>query len=312
LENAVQQKLMKYFQSLKSWNLALVQLHVAVFFWGFTGVLGKAISVDEYALVCYRIFFTCIIFSIILWFNKSFKVLSLYEYVRIGIIGSVIAIHWVFLYGSIKYAGPTVALLCLSTSGIFSALLEPLVNKTKLIWVELLIGCIAFIGMMIIYKFEIKLGLGIIFGVLAALLSVVFTIMNKKIADKYNSTLLLNYELFFGLLVLLVIAPLYYSYFPQLHNIPKDLDWLWLLLLSGVCTVAGQTLAMKALRKLSSFTVILSVNLEPIYGMFWAYIFFNDMEGVSNGFYYGVILIFASVALHALWSFYQTKKVVVN
>jgi drug/metabolite transporter (DMT)-like permease len=289
-------------------NNALVQLHIAVFFWGFTGVLGKAIRIDEYALVCYRIAITCIIFSIILWYNKSFKILTTKEYVPISIIGSIIAIHWVFLYGSIKYAGPTVALLCLSTSGIFSALIEPFVTKKKLVWIELLIGFLAFIGMIIIYRFEIQLGLGIIFGVLAAVLSVVFTILNKKIADQYNAVLLLNYELIFGLLVLLLIAPVYNFYFPQVKNLPKGMDWFWLLVLSGICTVGGQTLAITALRKLSSFTVILAVNLEPIYGMFWAYLFFNDLKGVSPEFYYGVILIVTSVGLHALLSFVQSKK----
>ncbi len=282
-------------------------MHIAVFLWGFTGVLGKAISTGEYALVCYRILITIIIGAIILTLKKQWYLFNKKDLKLSLLVGAIIAIHWVFFYGSIKYAGPTIALVCLSTSGMFSSIIEPIFTKHKFNLLELFLGIIAFLGMAIIYKFEANLGLGIAFGVIAAFMSVVFTMMNKKLVSNHNPLLLLVNELSGGLIVLLLLAPLYYHYFPQINNVPHGLDWLWLLLLSGACTVGGQTLALQALKYLSPFTVVLSVNLEPVYGIVWAYLFFNDTKNLSHGFYYGILLIAVSVVLH-IWMQLASRK----
>ena len=279
---------------------ALLKMHLAVFLWGFTGVLGRAIELSEYPLVWYRTLITSIIFLMILIFRKEFKKISRAELFRFMRIGSIIAIHWVAFYGSIKYANASIALTCLSTAGIFTALLEPIVLKVKFNYKELMVGFIAIIGMYCIYKFEIGYATGIILGIVASLLSSIFTIMNKKIIGDYPSRMVAFYEIGSGFLFLTLLLPLYLYYFPTVSFTPTSMDWWWLFVLSLCCTVWGQSLALSALKKLSSFTTVLMVNLEPVYGILLAILIYHENKDLGWGFYIGISLIAFSVALHTL------------
>ncbi len=279
---------------------ALLKMHLAVFLWGFTGILGRAIELSAYPLVWYRTLITSIIFFIILIYRKEFKKISrkeLFQFVRIG---SIIAIHWVAFYGSIKYANASIALTCLSTAGIFTALLEPIVLKVKFNYKELLIGFVAIIGMYFIYRFEIGYATGIVLGILASLLSSIFTIMNKKIIGNYPSRMVAFYEIGSGFLFLTLLLPVYLYYYPNTYFIPSSMDWVWLLILSLCCTVWGQSLALSALKKLSSFTTVLMVNLEPVYGIILAIVVYHENKELGWGFYIGISLIAFSVGLHTL------------
>ncbi|HMN32643.1 MAG TPA: EamA family transporter, partial [Chitinophagaceae bacterium] len=177
---------------------ALLKMHLAVFLWGFTGVLGRAISLREYPLVWYRTLFTALILLLFLLIFKKISKISKKELGRFFVIGSIIAVHWVVFYGSIKFANASIALTCLATAGIFTSLIEPLMLKSKFNYKEMLIGLVALIGMYSIYHFEIKYALGIALGILAALLSSIFTVMNKKIVSGYSAQLVAFYEIGFG------------------------------------------------------------------------------------------------------------------
>jgi drug/metabolite transporter (DMT)-like permease len=287
---------------------ALLKMHLAVFLWGFTGVLGRAIAVHAFPLVWYRTFITSLIFLIILLYRKEWKLLRKAEIFRFFGIGSVIAVHWVAFYGSIKYANASIALTCLATAGIFTALLEPFVLKQKFNVHELLVGFVALLGMYCIYHFDIQFGIGILLGIFASLLSAVFTILNKKIIDAYPARLVAFYEIGSGFLFLSILSPLFFYYFPLADYTPdmKDLGWLFVLCL--VCTVWGQSLALSALKKLSSFTTVLIVNLEPVYGIILAIFIYNENQQLSVGFYLGIGLIATSVALHTLSMMLKNKK----
>ncbi len=283
-------------------------MHLAVFLWGFTGVLGRAIELKEFPLVWHRTWITAGIFLVILYFRKEFVKISQAELFRFMAIGSIIAIHWVAFYGSIKYANASIALTCLATAGIFTALLEPLIFKSKFNIKELLVGFIALIGMYCIYHFEIEYAIGIGLGVLAALLSSVFTIMNKKIVNNYPSRMVAFYEIGSGFLCLTVLLPLYLYYFPETNFKPSQMDWVWLGVLSLCCTVWGQSLALSALKKLSSFTTVLLVNLEPVYGILLAILIFHENKDLGYGFYIGITLIALSVGLHTVSMIWDRKK----
>jgi drug/metabolite transporter (DMT)-like permease len=290
---------------------ALYQLHIAVFLWGFTGVLGRAISVDEYALVIYRMVLTTAILGLVLYSKKELFLLPWAEAKKLIGIGCIIAIHWVAFYGSIKKANASIALICLSTSSIYTAILIPFLQRKKIIYYEIIASIIAVLGMVLIYRFETKYVTGIIFGLLAAMLSAVFTTFNKKIINNYSSQLIAFYEIGGGVVLLIVLAPLYHYYFPQLSIMPTSLDYLWLLLLSYFCTVLGQSLALSALKKLSAFTVVLAVNLEPIYGIVLAFLLYQEDKDLSKGFYYGIAIIAFSVLFHSwmmYWQSLQNKK----
>lgn len=287
---------------------ALIKMHIAVFLWGFTGVLGRAISLQEYPLVWYRTLITALIFIVILFYRKEFIRISAKELLRFMGIGTIIAIHWVAFYGSIKYANASIALTCLATAGIFTALFEPLFFKSKFNFREMIIGFVALVGMYSIYHFEVKYAFGIMLGVFASVLSSVFTILNKKIVNHYPSRLVAFYEIGSGFLFLTLLLPLYLYFQPEVSFMPSDMDWLWLWVLSLCCTVWGQSLALSALKKLSSFTTVLMVNLEPVYGIVLAMIIYHENKDLGLGFYLGIILIASSVALHTLFIFLEKKR----
>lgn len=279
---------------------ALLKMHLAVFLWGFTGVLGRAIQLSEYPLVWYRTLITAAILFLILIYRKEFIKVSRKELIRFMGIGAVIAIHWVAFYGSIKYSNASIALTCLATSGIFTAILEPIMRKVKFNYLELLVGLIAFVGMYFIYKFEVGYATGITLGILASLLSSFFTILNKKIIGGYPARTVAFYEIGAGFLFLTLLLPVYLYFFPQVSFTPSLPDWGWLFILSLVCTVWGQSLALSALKKISSFTAVLMVNLEPVYGIILAIIFYQENKEVGLGFYAGITLIALSVGIHSL------------
>jgi len=287
---------------------ALIKMHIAVFLWGFTGVLGKAISLQEYPLVWYRTLITAFIFIVILLYRKEFIRISGKELLRFMGIGTIIAIHWVAFYGSIKYANASIALTCLATAGIFTALFEPLFFKSKFNIKELIIGFVALIGMYSIYHFEVEYAFGILLGIVASMLSSVFTIMNKKIVNNFPSRMVAFYEIGSGFLFLTLLLPVYIYFQPDVSFIPSNMDWLWLWVLSLCCTVWGQSLALSALKKLSSFTTVLMVNLEPVYGIVLAMIIYQENKELGVGFYIGIILIAFSVALHTFLMLLESKR----
>ena len=206
---------------------ALLKMHLAVFLWGFTGVLGRAISLAEFPLVWYRTLITALIFLVILLYRKELRKISRPELLRFVGIGSIIAVHWVAFYGSIKYANASIALTCLATAGIFTALFEPIAFKKKFNPLELLVGMVALVGMYCIYHFQIEYAIGIALGIIASILSSVFTIMNKKIVNNYPSRMVAFYEIGSGFVCLTFLMPLYLYYFPNTSFVPTNMDWLW-------------------------------------------------------------------------------------
>lgn len=286
---------------------ALLQMHVAVLLWGFTGVLGRAINLDAPVLVWYRMLLTAVIIAGIITARKLWVPVSRKDVLQLLRVGCIIGIHWVAFYGAIKFANATIALVCLSTASVFTSLLDPFVNKGKYDVIEVLLGLLALAGVYCIYQFQVFYGLGILFGVIAAILSSVFTVMNKKIANKYPSRIMVFYEMTGGWMFITLLMPLQWYFFPDTNFWPHTTtllsaqwyqnDWLWLIVLSLCCTVWAQSLSLNALKKLSSFTVTLSVNLEPVYGMALAFLFYQENKGLNWGFFLGVGLILLSVIL---------------
>jgi len=279
---------------------ALLKMHLAVFLWGFTGVLGRAIDLQEFPLVWYRTLLTSLLFLGILWYRGELKRIPARDLLRFAGIGTVIAIHWVAFYGAIKYANASIALTCLSTAGIFTALLEPLIRKVKFNYLELFIGLIALLGMYFIYRFEMGFSTGIVLGIIASLLSSVFTIFNKEAVGTHPARMVAFVEIGAGFLALTLLLPLYLYYFPETNFRATASDWGWLFVLSLCCTVWAQSLALSALKKLSSFTAVLMVNLEPVYGIVLAILLYHENRDLGWGFFTGILLIALSVGLHTL------------
>ncbi|XZF15000.1 DMT family transporter [Chitinophagaceae bacterium MMS25-I14] len=288
---------------------SLLQMHAAVLLWGFTGVLGRAISLDAPVLVWYRMLLTAAFMAVILFYRKQWVKIAPRDMAQLVLVGCFIGLHWVAFYAAIKFANASIALVCLSTASVFTSLLDPLVNKGKYNFAELALGLLALSGVYLIYQFQEFYGKGIAFGVIAAILSSVFTVLNKRIASKYPSRTMVFWEMLSGwtlisiaLGIMMALGLQQYLVSPEhvhigLELLPQGYDWLWLVLMSLCCTVWAQSLALNALKQLSSFTVTLSVNLEPVYGIILAFVFFNENQQLHTGFFVGMGLICLSVVL---------------
>jgi len=274
---------------------ALVQLHIAVFLAGFTAILGKLITLNEGLLVWFRLFITVITLGAILYFKKQLLRIPGRDVLKIFGVGTIVAIHWVTFYGSIKYANVSVALVCFSATGFFTALFEPLIIGRRISLIEILLGLMAIAGIYIIFDFHPQYKTGIIFGIISAMGSALFPIFNKRLLHRVTPRTLMFYELGGGLIALTLIVPTYLMQFPASYYLPTATDWLWLLVLAWFCTVLSFDLQLNALKKISAFTANLTYNLEPVYGIILAFIFFKENEQLKNQFYIGVALILLAV-----------------
>ncbi len=276
---------------------AFVQLHIAVFLAGFTAVLGRLILLNEGMLVWYRLLITIIVLAAILFFKKEIIVLPFREIIKMIAVGGVITFHWVAFYGSIKYGNISVALVCLSAAGFFSAILEPIFLRQRFVLVEVFLGLLAIIGIYIIFDFHPQYKVGIVYGILAALSSAMFPIFNKQLLLKHSPRILTLYELVGGFVLLSFLLPSYLQYIQMPFAVPSSLDWLWLVILAVLCTIVCFDLQLNALKKISAFTSNLMFNLEPLYGIIMAFIFFNEGQMFHNQFYIGVFLIVLAIVL---------------
>lgn len=279
---------------------AFLQLHIAVFLAGFTGVLGRLIHLNEGWLVWYRMLLSTLILVLILLFSKKSILIERKYLLQCIAVGGMIALHWVFFYGSIKYANVSIALVCFAATGSFTALLEPLIYKRRIDLFEILLGLLVLLGIFFIFHFDVQYKTGILLGVAAAFLSALFPIFNKRIIQKVPAANLTLYELGGGWLVLSLLLPFYLQFSPAATAIPSLSDWFWLLMLSMFCTVLAFQLSVSALKKISAFTANLTYNLEPVYGIALAFFIYHENKELGKGFYWGISLILLSVLIQTL------------
>jgi drug/metabolite transporter (DMT)-like permease len=279
---------------------AFIQLHIAVLLAGLTGVLGRLISLNEGLLVWYRLLLTAVSLWILAWIRRQSVKVDRRDIWRIFGVGGIAALHWVTFYGSIKYSNVSVGLVCFSAIGFFTALLEPLIMRHRIDMVELTLGFLVIVGIFFIFKVDPHFKTGIVIGLISALLGSLFPVLNKRILKRVSSENVTLYELSGGFLVLTLLMPLYLYLFPAPSLIPGWQDWIWLLILSWACTVLAFNLSMSALQHISAFTVNLSYNLEPVYGILLAFVLFREDKYLNKGFYIGFFLILLSIVLQTV------------
>ena len=286
---------------------SLLKLHLAVFLAGFTGILGRLITLNEGLLVWYRLLITVVTMWLLFSLTKKLTRISKPDFLKLTGIGFLAALHWVTFYGSIKYANVSVGLVCFSAVGFFTAFIEPLIVKKKINWIEVLLGLLVMIGIYIIFRFDTHYKTGIILGIISALLIAVVMISIRQFVQRINPETLLTYQLTGGFVVLSAFMPLYLHWFPVSTILPGWENFGWLLILAWFCSVWAFQLSAQVLKKLSAFTVNLTYNLEPIYGIALAFIIYNEAKELNKGFYYGLLLIILSVVLQ-MWRVIKLKK----
>ena len=286
-----------------------LHLHVIVFIWGFTAILGKLISLEALDLVWYRMLFASVIMTFVVLFNKE-KIKVPFN-VLIGFIvsGIIIAAHWLTFYQAIKVSNISITLACLSTGAFFASILEPIFYKRKVIWYELLFGVIVVVGLGIIFNVETKYTTGIYLAVTSAFLSALFSVINGKYAKEYNPNIISLYELSSGVFFISIYLFFAGSFTPAFFALSIN-DLIWLFLLSSICTAYAFSASVKVMKFLSPFTVMLTINLEPIYGIILALLIFDDTEEMTPLFYVGALIILATVIANGIVKSY--KKVTTN
>jgi len=291
---------------------AFFQLHIAVFLAGFTGPLGRLIHLNEGLLVWYRLLITSITMWILFLFMGKLQKISKKDILKLTGIGFLAAIHWVTFYGSIKYANISVALVCFSAVGFFTALVEPFLLRTRIKWIEVFLGLMVIMGIYLIFHFNPDYKTGIILGIVCAILLAFVMIFIRQLVQRINPQTLLTYQMTGGLITLSAFMPFYIQHFPSDNILPTWNDWMWLLVLSWFCSVLAFQLSVNVLKKLTAFTVNLSFNLEPVYGIILAFIFFGESKNLDWSFFAGFALIAASLIIHVILLIGKEKQILKN
>ena len=275
------------------------RLHLIVFLWGFTAILGKLIHANAEVLVFYRMLFASVFLYLFIRIIKkdSIKVSKKLLLKLVGI-GSLMAFHWLFFFSSIKVSNVSIALSCLGTSTLFAALLEPLIFKRKIDLSEIVMGIVIVICISLIFKVEFQYKLGIIYGLICALLGTIFSVFNGKLYVKTSSGNIIFYEIFGGFLVI----SLYYVFSGHISQIGEISyrDLALLTLLASVFTAYPMFESVNLMKYISPFTLILTVNLEPIYGIILAFFIFGESEKMSAVFYGASLVMILAIVINGV------------
>jgi drug/metabolite transporter (DMT)-like permease len=282
-------------------------LHFIVLLWGFTPILGKAISFGEFKLVLWRIFLTApAIFAFALWKNSSLR-LPLRDLLKVLGVGLIVGLHWIFFYGAIKVSNVSITMAAFSCGALITAFVEPLFYKRKIDRIEILFGALIIGAIILITRVEFGYVHGVILGVLAAVGSAFFSVFNGMLVKKgLKPSVISFYEMAGGGVGLLI-----YGIFSGdvsgdtfVMN-PEDLGWL--LILSLVCTAFTFIASVEIMKEINPYTINLTVNLESVYAIILAYFIFTDTESMSLSFYLGAGVIFLAVLSNGWIKFYRKK-----
>ncbi|MEQ8907924.1 MAG: EamA family transporter [Vicingaceae bacterium] len=274
----------------------LLLLHLVVLIFGFTGVLGKLITIDSEPLVWYRMLFASLSLAIYLKLRKKSLKMNVKGMFKTILTGFIIAAHWIFFFEAIKQSNVSVTLAALAAASMFTALLEPLFFKRKFHFYELFLGGLVILGLYFIFQFETENSIGVLLGVIAAFLASLFTVINGKLIKEYDSTRISFYELSGGVVAISLYFLIQGKGLPNFDISSGNLSYL--LILAIICTAFAFVASVEVMKELTPFTVSLSINLEPIYGIILALVFFGEDERMSEGFYLGTSIILSSIFLN--------------
>ncbi len=287
---------------------AFVQLHVAILLAGFTGILGKLITLSEGMLVWYRMLSAFLILGAYLYYTGKIEKIAWKDICKIAFTGVIICLHWLFFYASIKLSNVSIGVVCFSSVGFFTALLEPLFMRTRFSMREFAYSILTIVGVCLIFSFDARYRLGIAVGIFAALLSALYAISIRKLCRGFDTNTTLLYQMGGGALFLTLILPFYIAFFEITHIIPTVHDAIMLAILSVFCTIGMSFLYIQSLKFITAFTVNLSFNLEPVYSIVLAIAFLGEAREVNFSFYLGLAFIILSVVLQSLWVMRQKSS----
>ncbi|MGF1532377.1 MAG: DMT family transporter [Bernardetiaceae bacterium] len=320
-------------------RLDYLKMHFVIFLWGFTAILGVLISLTALEVVFYRTLIAATGTALLILLMQRKRPLAhlpedmplhlrppalvlvprlpngAIHWRRMGQllgIGIIIGLHWLSFFGGSKVANVSVCLAGLATASLWTAFIEPIFHRKAIKWFEIILGVVVVLGLYIIFYFEFgnrSYMLGLALGITAAFLAAIFSTLNGVLSKTDHHYTITLYEMI-GACLTAVLGMLAFSYFGDtpLHLLPKPLDWLWLLLLGGVCTVYAYSVSVELLRRISVFTMNLAVNLEPLYGILLAALFFGEHQQLTRQFYLGASVVLLAVFLHPLLQRWEKRQ----
>ena len=286
---------------------SLIHLHIIVFIYGFTAILGKLIVIDSLSLVWYRMGLASVFILVYLRFSKIRLQVTTRALLWFTFAGVVVALHWVTFFWAIKVSTVSIALAMMSTGAFFTALIEPLVYKRKVIGYEILLGLLVILGLYLIFSVESGYAYGMIIALVSAFLVAIFSIINAKLVKEHMPSVISFYELAIGTLFLSIILGVKGSFTADFFMLTPS-DWGYLIILSLVCTSYAFIASVKIMRVITAYTVMLTNNLEPVYGILLAWVIFGAEEKMSPLFYVGALIILVTVIANGILKLKASNK----
>lgn len=284
-----------------------LNLHLIVFIWGFTAILGALITIDAENLVWYRMLIAMVFLGGFIAVKKQSFQVPIKEFFKLIFVGLLIALHWIFFFKAIHVSNVSITLSIFSLGAFFASLLEPLFYGRKILWYEVFFGLVIIAGLGLILQVEIKYLTGVYYALAAIILGVLFTLMNGKLISDHEPSVITFYEFGAGVFFITIYFLFQGKFTADFFQMSLN-NWILLLILASICTAYAFTASVKVMQKLTPYTVMLTTNLEPVYGIVLAYFILGGKEKMSVEFYIGAVIIIITVILNGVFKHYQNKK----
>lgn len=287
-----------------------LMLHLIVLIWGFTAILGLLISLPSIELVFYRTLIASVGVAAIFLFKKKSILLPFDQMIKVVLVGFVIGLHWILFFWSARVSTASVCLAGMATTSLWTAFVEPIFNRTKIKWYEVALGLMVISGLLVIFSFESGYWLGLSLALAAAFLAAVFSVLNSKLAHKHSPYQITFYEMAGACLFSLLFMPIYTNFISSegLKLNWEGYDWFWLLILGGICTVYAFSVSVELMKRLTVFSINLTINLEPVYGIILAVLIFGESEKMTAQFYLGTAIILVSVLTYPVLNYWNKRR----
>lgn len=291
------------------------KLHFIVFLWGFSGILGKLVSIPAYEMVFYRSLLSAIGITIVMLIVRDRFHVTTKQLVNLFLIGGIVGLHWVAFFEAGRVSNVSVSLVGFATNSLWTAILDPLFQKRAIKKFELLLGCIVILGLYIIFSFDFHYPLGLMLGVFAGFTSALFASFNSRMVKTIPAFTISFYEMAGAFLMLGVFLPVYKMIWAEdasLNLVPTSMDWIYMIVLAGACSVYAYTAAVELMKKISVFLIQLTLNLEPVYGIIMAVIIFGSEEKMGLNFYLGTLTILSAVLIYPYLKKRHSEQITIN
>ncbi|WP_366187430.1 DMT family transporter [Flavobacterium ovatum] len=282
-------------------------LHLIVFIWGFTAVLGALMTIEASVIVWYRMLLASGFLGLYIYYKKMTFRIPFNVFLKLTFVGLLIALHWILFFQAIQVSNVSITLSIFSLGAFFASLIEPLFFGRKIIGYEVVFGLITILGLGFIINVEVDYLAGMIYALISIILGVLFTIFNGKLIQNHDAALITFYEFVAGCFFISIYFLVQQKFTTDFFVLTQN-DWVLLLLLSSICTAYAFAASVKVMERLTPYTVMLTTNLEPVYGIILAYFIIGDKEKMSFSFYIGALTILMMVFLNSIYKHRKTKK----